>query len=71
MRTKILEYPLVKQHKLLEQVTLQQINDNINFLQANDLSDYWPDCVAFNHKLDVSRNQGPFEKVIPEFAPYV
>jgi len=27
--------------------------------------------VAFNKKLDTTRKQGPFEKVIPEYAQYI
>ena len=71
MKDKIKEYRLVKEHPILEKITLQQIQDNINFLKARDLNKYWKDCVDFNHRLDKTRNQGPFEKIIPEFAPYV
>ncbi len=71
MKDKVKEYRLVKEHPILEKITLQQIQDNINFLKARDLNKYWKDCVDFNHKLDKTRNQGPFEKIIPEFAPYV
>ena len=71
MKDKIKEYRLVKEHPILEKITLQQIQDNINFLKARDLNQYWKDCVDFNHRLDKTRNQGPFEKIIPEFAPYV
>ena len=71
MKDKINEYRLVKEHPILEKITLQQIQDNINFLKARDLNQYWKDCVDFNHRLDKTRNQGPFEKIIPEFAPYV
>ena len=35
MKIEVLEYPLVKEHKLLETVTLQQIQDNINFLKQS------------------------------------
>ena len=71
MKDKVKEYRLVKEHPILEKITLEQIQDNINFLKARDLNKYWKDCVDFNHKLDKTRNQGPFEKIIPEFAPYV
>jgi MoaA/NifB/PqqE/SkfB family radical SAM enzyme len=71
MKDKVKEYRLVKEHPILEKITLQQIQDNINFLKARDLNKYWKDCVDFNHRLDKTRNQGPLEKVIPEFAPYV
>ena len=71
MKPQIKDYALVKQHPILEKITLQQIQDNINFLKARDLNQYWMDCVDFNRRLDATRNQGPFEKINPEFADYV
>jgi len=71
MKPKIKDYEIVKQHPILEKITQQQIQDNINFLQAKDLNEYWQDCVDFNRKLDLTRNQGPFEKINPEFRDYV
>ena len=61
----VIKYPI------LEKITKQQIQDNINYLQAKDLSHLWPDFVEFNRKLDITRKQGPLESVVPEFAPYV
>ena len=71
MKSKIKDYEIVKKHPVLEKITLQQIQDNINFLQARDLHEHWNDCIDFNRKLDETRNQGPFEKINPEFADYV
>lgn len=71
MKEKVLSYPLVQQHKLLETVTLQQIQDNINYLKAKDQSHLWEDCIEFNRRLDASRGQGPFEEINPEFKKYV
>lgn len=71
MKTKIKNYQIVQQHPVLEKITLQQIQDNINFLQATDLNHLWYDCVDFNRELDATRNQGPFEKINPEFEKYV
>lgn len=71
MKPKIKDYDIVKEHPVLEKITQQQIQDNINFLQATDLNQYWQDCVDFNRKLDITRNQGPFEKINPEFQDYV
>jgi MoaA/NifB/PqqE/SkfB family radical SAM enzyme len=72
MKTEVLDYPLVKQHKLLETITLQQIQDNINFLQSKCMYEtHWQDCIKFNHNLDHSRNQISFAAVNPEFADYV
>ncbi len=48
-----------------------QIQDNQNYLRAKDQSHLWSDFVEFNRNLDKSRNQGPLEKVVPEFADYV
>jgi sulfatase maturation enzyme AslB (radical SAM superfamily) len=71
MKSEVLTYPLVRKHKLLETVTLQQIQDNINFLEANCMYEsHWQDCVEFNRRLDVTRDQD-FLATNPEFAPYV
>lgn len=71
MKPKIKDYDIVKENPVLEKITQQQIQDNINFLQATDLNQYWQDCVDFNRRLDLTRTQGPFEKINPEFEPYV
>lgn len=71
MKTEVLEYPLVKENKLLETVTLQQIQDNINFLQSKCMHDtHWKDCINFNRALDKTRSQD-FLAATPEFRPYV
>jgi len=70
MKVKVLDYKVIQDNELLRKVTLQQIEDNINFLEATDLSEHWQDCIEFNKRLDKTRNQD-FFKVNPEFAPYV
>ena len=71
MKLEVLTYPLVREHKLLETVTLQQIQDNINFLEANCMHEsHWQDCVNFNRALDKTRGQD-FLSVNPEFKFYV
>jgi hypothetical protein len=71
MKTEVLEYPLVQEHDILKKVTLQQIQDNINFLTAKCMYDtHWNDCVEFNRRLDKTRDQN-FFNVNPEFTPYV
>ena len=62
------DFKLVKQRPELLEYTLGQIQDNINYLQR-DQSDRWADCVEFNRRLDVSRNQS-FFSVTPEFKDY-
>jgi len=64
------DYPIVRSNPALISVTERQISDNINFLEAKDLSQYWNDCVNFNRALDKTRNQN-FLNVNPEFVQYV
>jgi MoaA/NifB/PqqE/SkfB family radical SAM enzyme len=64
------DFKLVKQYPQLLEYTLGQIQDNINYLQARDQSDKWTDCLEFNRRLDVTRDQN-FLDVTPEFKPYV
>ena len=64
-------YDIVKKHPILLSITLQQIKDNINYLRAKDQNNLWEDFVQFNTRLDITRNQGPLETVVKEFAPYV
>jgi sulfatase maturation enzyme AslB (radical SAM superfamily) len=71
MKIEVLDYPMVKENKLLETVTLQQIQDNINFLTSKCMHDtHWQDCINFNHALDKTRSQD-FLAANPEFIPYV
>jgi len=63
------DYKLVKQHPMLLDLTLKQIDGVINYMWANDHSDRWQDCIAFNQALDKTRNQSFFD-VIPDFIDY-
>lgn len=69
--SKIWTFSKVAKFPLLEKITQQQIKDNINYLRAKDQHHLWSDFVAFNKQLDVVRNQGPLQSVIPEFKNYV
>jgi sulfatase maturation enzyme AslB (radical SAM superfamily) len=71
VKMRVPSFPNVQRSKLLEQVTLQQIQDNINYLQAKDQNNLWPDFLEFNRKLDITRSQGPLERIVPEFKRYV
>ena len=71
IKSRIDSFTLVSSNETIKKVTHQQIQDNINFLKSQDLSEFWPDCVEFNRKLDATRNQGPLERILPEFKPYV
>jgi Radical SAM superfamily/Iron-sulfur cluster-binding domain len=71
LKAEVVDYSIMNIHSDLLPVTLRQIQDNINFLQARDLHQFWSQTIAFNARLDITRNQGPIEKIIPEFMPYV
>lgn len=60
----------VKKYPILEKITQQQIQDNINYLKAKDQTNLWQDFLEFNHLLDSSRRQSLLDAV-PEFKPYV
>ena len=70
VKEKVANFRLVKEHPQLLKYTLDQIQDNINYLQARDQSYRWADCVEFNRRLDTTRNQS-FTDAAPEFKPYV
>jgi len=63
-------FDIVKQHPILEKITQQQIQDNINYLQAKDESDRWQEFLDFNFALDATRGQSLLDAV-PEFKAYV
>ena len=70
VKLKVPDFKYVKENPILLGITLTQLNGVINFINATDQSDKWQDCVEFNRKLDVTRNQS-FLNVTPEFKPYV
>jgi hypothetical protein len=67
---KVDQWSAIKANALLQKVTHQQIKDNINYLQAKDQHNLWPEFLEFNRRLDLSRNQSLFD-TIPEFSQYV
>ena len=71
VRDRVPEFRVVKENPILLPITLRQIDDNINYLEARDQSDKWNDFLEFNRNLDATRKQGPIETVVPEFKPYV
>jgi len=62
-------FKLVKEHPMLEALTYKQIDGIINFILAKDNTHLWQDCIEYNRRLDVTRNQSFFD-VTPEFKPY-
>ena len=67
---RVASFEIVKQHPILEKITQQQIQDNINYLNAKDESHRWAEFVDFNNRLDATRNQCLLDAV-PEFKNYV
>ena len=63
-------FKYVKEHPILLDITLNQIQGVINFIKANDQSELWQDCIEYNRRLDISRKQLEFTKVTPEFKSY-
>jgi hypothetical protein len=70
MKSRIVDFKLIKEHPMLLDYTLGQIEDNQNYLKARDQNHLWKDSVEFNRRLDKTRNQS-FETITPEFKPYV
>jgi molybdenum cofactor biosynthesis enzyme MoaA len=70
VQDRLASFKLVEKHPMLLNLTRGQITGVINYLNSNNQSDKWQECIEFNHKLDETRNQC-FEKITPEFAPYV
>lgn len=70
IKTRIKDFKLVKKYPMLLSYTLGQIQDNINYINARDQSEKWKDCIEFNRRLDLTRNQ-QFLDITPEFKPYV
>jgi hypothetical protein len=70
VQDKLAGFKLIEKHPMLLDLTRGQITGVINYLSSNNQSDKWQECIEFNHKLDATRNQC-FEKITPEFIPYV
>jgi sulfatase maturation enzyme AslB (radical SAM superfamily) len=68
---KIKDFSYVKQNTIVEGITQQQIQDNINFLRAKDQNHLWQDFLEFNRRLDLSRKSSSISDIFPEFKPYV
>jgi len=69
-KVEVPNFKMVQRHPQLLKYTIDQLQDNINYLNARDQSHRWRDCIEFNHRLDNTRKQS-FEEVTPEFKPYV
>lgn len=70
VRNEVSGMKLVKQHPMLEKITLNQIEGIINFMFAKNETHLWKDSIEFNRKLDLTRNQS-FLDVTPEFKKFI
>jgi len=70
VKKRVPDFKYVKANPILLNITLEQINGIINYLNAVDQNDKWEDCVEFNRKLDITRHQS-FTDITPEFKDYV
>jgi hypothetical protein len=70
VRELVPEFNYVKANPILLGITLGQIDGVINYLNAEDQSNLWTECLEFNRKLDATRSQD-FFSVTPEFKKYV
>ena len=70
VRCRLSDFKLVKEHSVLLDLTRQQIDGISNYMWAKNQDEKWQECVEFNRKLDITRDQS-FADVTPEFRPYV
>lgn len=70
VRLQVHTFKYVIENPILLNLTYNQIDGIINFLNAKDESNKWPDTIEFNRRLDATRNQS-FTDVTPEFKAYV
>jgi len=70
VRQEVPKFNLVKENPILKDITYQQIDGVINFLQSDDKTHLWQDCIEYNTRLDKTRKQS-FFSVHPEFKKYV
>jgi sulfatase maturation enzyme AslB (radical SAM superfamily) len=69
VQKRVPEFKYVKENPILLGITLQQIDGIVNFILAKNTTHLWDDCVEFNRRLDITRNQSFFD-VTPEFKNY-
>ena len=70
VRQEVPSFKYVIENPILLNLTYNQIDGIINFLNSKDESDKWQDTIEFNRRLDSSRGQS-FTDVITEFKQYV
>ena len=71
VKLRIKDFQLVKEKPILLDITLGQIQDNINYLRSKDQSHLWSKYLDFSNRLDKSRNQKSITEMVPEFLDHV
>lgn len=71
VKLKVNSWDMIRNNLMMEKITHQQIQDNINYLEAKDQSNLWGDFLQFNKNLDMGRSQGPIENVVKEFKRFI
>ena len=71
VKQRLTSFNYIKKHPVLLDITINQIDNVINYMNAQDKSNLWNECIEFNRKLDASRKSQKFEDVTPEFKDYV
>ena len=69
IKLRVPDFKYVKENPILLDITLEQINGVINYINAVDQNDKWQDCIEFNRRLDQTRNQSFFDITL-EFRDY-
>ena len=69
IKLRVPDFENVKKYPILKQITLQQIQDNINYMNSKDQSYMLNDFIEFNLQLDKSRGQNLFD-VMPELSEF-
>jgi MoaA/NifB/PqqE/SkfB family radical SAM enzyme len=70
VRLQVHTFKYVIENPILLNLTYNQIDGIINFLNAKDESNKWTDTIEFNRRLDQTRDQS-FTDVTPEFKQFV
>jgi len=69
VKLRVPEFKHVKANPILLDITNKQIDGVINFITSKNTTHLWSECVEFNRRLDITRNQS-FTDVTPEFIDY-
>jgi MoaA/NifB/PqqE/SkfB family radical SAM enzyme len=69
VKLRVPEFKHVKANPILLDITNKQIDGVINFITSKNTTHLWSECIEFNRRLDITRNQS-FTDVTPEFIDY-